>query len=270
MPVPDVALDHHTSTVYAYAENGLKIAYEDVGDGPPLVLLHGLTETRESWWEAGYVAQLLQRGYRLILVDCRGHGESDKPHDPAAYLGRIQAADVLSVLDHAGVERATLVGYSMGGAIALSTAIYHPERLSALIVNGAHPFAEDLSPIRSLLKHSIVPWLEFLALQDPDLSLSAYWRVRNNDLAAVQASIAEDSMNLFPAVHQLKIPLMVVGGELDARFQLIERFSSLCRAEFLPLPGKNHIAAFLAADTVADAMDEFLRRKNFNLAESRF
>ncbi|TIQ61153.1 MAG: alpha/beta fold hydrolase, partial [Mesorhizobium sp.] len=83
----------------AVAADGVSIAYEDIGYGDPLMLLHGLTESRESWHEAGYVEQFLQRERRLILVDCRGHGRSGKPHDPAAYSGRRRAADIIAVLD---------------------------------------------------------------------------------------------------------------------------------------------------------------------------
>src|SRR5262245_44908560 len=120
----------------AVAEDGISVAYEDLGHGEPLVLLHGLTESRECWHEAGHVAQFLRRGWRLILIDCRGHGRSEKPHAPGAYSGHSRAADVIAVLDHAGIRRAALMGHSMGGVVALATAAFHPERVSALIVNG--------------------------------------------------------------------------------------------------------------------------------------
>lgn len=73
-------LTHHHA-LQAIVEDGTPIAYEDLGHGEPLVLLHGLTETRESWHEAGYVEQFLPRRRRIILVDCRGHGRSGKPHE---------------------------------------------------------------------------------------------------------------------------------------------------------------------------------------------
>src|SRR5262245_24868391 len=86
------------------AEDGVTIAYEDLGRGEPIVLLHGVTESRGSWHEAGYVERFLRRGRRLILVDCRGHGQSGKPREPAAYSGRGRAADIVAVLDHAGIR----------------------------------------------------------------------------------------------------------------------------------------------------------------------
>src|SRR5687767_9340209 len=73
--------------MHALSTDGTKIVYECVGDGDPFVLLHGFSDTRETWREAGYVERLIQRGRRSILIDCRGHGESGKPHDPNAYSG---------------------------------------------------------------------------------------------------------------------------------------------------------------------------------------
>src|SRR5262249_42224132 len=140
---------HNLRLSEAVADDGVSVSYEDLGRGAPLMLLHGVTESRESWHEAGYVEQFLRRGRRLILVDGRGHGRSGRPGEPAAYSGRSRAADVIAVLDHAGIRRASIMGYSMGGVVALATAAFHPKRVRSLVVNGAHPFAEDLTPFRA-------------------------------------------------------------------------------------------------------------------------
>src|SRR6188474_1334931 len=124
----------HYRSFEAVATDGIAIAYEDLGRGEPLVLLHGVTESSESWHEAGYVDRLLRRGRRLILIDCRGHGRSGKPHEPAAYSGRRRAADVVAVLDRAGVQHAALMGHSMGGVVALAVALHHPDRVSSVVV----------------------------------------------------------------------------------------------------------------------------------------
>src|SRR5262245_42719548 len=101
-PDPKISLEREMSAVNtlnprpfeAVAGDGVTIAYEDLGRGEPVVLLHGVTENRGSWHEAGYVERFLRRKRRLILVDCRGHGQSGKPRDPAAYSGRSRAADI--------------------------------------------------------------------------------------------------------------------------------------------------------------------------------
>jgi pimeloyl-ACP methyl ester carboxylesterase len=244
----------------AVAEDGVSIGYEDLGRGEPLVLLHGLTECREYWHEAGYVERFRRLGRRLILVDCRGHGLSGKPHDPTAYSGRNRAADIVAVLDHAGIRRAAFMGHSMGGVIALATAAYHPDRVSALIVNGAHPFAEDLTLFRSALKDNFEAWLTFLKQLAPDLSQEACRRIRANDLAAIQASLAKDSPDFSAAVTGLGIPVLAISGMLDPRSEFIRKFAELAGGEFLPLAGENHVMAFLDVETIVPAVDEFLGR----------
>ncbi|WP_054312228.1 alpha/beta hydrolase [Mesorhizobium sp. 1M-11] len=251
----------------AIAEDGIPIAYEDLGHGEPLVLLHGITESRESWHEAGYVEPLLKRGWRLILIDCRGHGRSGKPHDPAAYSGRRQAADVAAVLDFAGIQRAALMGHSMGGTVALATAAYHPDRVNALIVNGAHPFAEDLSRLRAALADDFETWLAFLKQLVPDLSPNSCRRIRANDLTAVQASLASDRPDFSMALAKLDIPVLAITGLLDPRWEGVRNFAELASGEFLPLAGKNHVTAFLDAETIVPAVDEFLRRVSARTTE---
>src|SRR6185312_14162912 len=124
-----------------YANNaGVRIHYEIEGDGPALVLQHGFTQSLEDWAECEYLAPLRPK-YRMILVDARGHGGSDKPHDEAAYTLDRRAADVTAVLDAERIEKAHFWGYSMGGWIGFGMAKYAPHRVNALIIGGQHPFA---------------------------------------------------------------------------------------------------------------------------------
>ena len=88
----------------AISADGVPVAYTVLGTGSPLVLLHGFSETGESWREAGYVDRFLSNGRRVVLIDCRGHGASGKPHDAAAYSGDKRARDVLAVLDALGIH----------------------------------------------------------------------------------------------------------------------------------------------------------------------
>jgi pimeloyl-ACP methyl ester carboxylesterase len=98
--------------------NGVKIHYEVEGEAnaPVLVMQHGLTSSIETWRENGYPANLPQQ-YRVIMIDARGHGRSDKPHDPNFYSPQDFTSDILTVMDSLGIKRASYWGYSMGGAI---------------------------------------------------------------------------------------------------------------------------------------------------------
>ena len=106
------------------------------GEGPPLVLLHGWCCDRTWWQHSGYVADL-QRDYRLLNIDQRGHGASDKPAEPAAYARDRVVGDVLAVLEAEGVDRFAVWGLSYGGWVGFMAAEDHPARVTALVTTGA-------------------------------------------------------------------------------------------------------------------------------------
>ena len=107
-----------------YANNqGVLIHYQVTGDGSPLVLQHGFNASMEDWYEFGYVEKLNQE-HRLILVDARGHGASDKPHESEAYELKRLVSDIVVVLDDLQVIKAHYLGYSMGGWIGFGMAKY--------------------------------------------------------------------------------------------------------------------------------------------------
>ena len=112
-----------------FESSGAKIHYIDEGAGPPILLVHGFASNIEGNWRAtGIIAALTGAGRRVIALDCRGHGESDKPHDPKAYGVNVMANDAIALLDHLGITKTDLMGYSMGGYIATSLLLEHPER----------------------------------------------------------------------------------------------------------------------------------------------
>ncbi len=106
--------------------NGVKIHYIDRGKGEPIVLLHGGTSSLQSWIDRGVVANL-EKDFRVIAFDARGHGKSDSPREPAAY-GRQQALDVVRLLDQLKIDRAHIVGFSLGGSTVAQLLTLHPER----------------------------------------------------------------------------------------------------------------------------------------------
>jgi pimeloyl-ACP methyl ester carboxylesterase len=111
-----------------YANNhSVRIHYQVEGEGPPLVLQHGFTSSLQNWYAYGYVAALRQN-YQLILIDARGHGQSDKLYDPQAYALQHRVEDVLAVLDALRIDNAHYLGYSMGGRIGFGIVKYHPVR----------------------------------------------------------------------------------------------------------------------------------------------
>jgi pimeloyl-ACP methyl ester carboxylesterase len=126
---------------------GVRLRYTDQGAGDPIVLVHGFSNRLELWTTAG-LAQDLARDHRVITFDLRGHGRSDKPHDPARY-GREMTIDIVRLLDHLGIARAHIVGYSLGGHLTSQLLTLHPERfLSATLLAGAGRFDWDSAKAR--------------------------------------------------------------------------------------------------------------------------
>ena len=125
-----------------FDSNGVKIRYIAEGAGEPVVLIHGWMADSSMWGRDPSGNTKLNAagasGFRLIALDCRGHGRSDKPHDPAAY-GPEMAADVVRLLDHLEIEKAHLVGYSSGAFIAGKVAATHPERVISVVYAGQAP-----------------------------------------------------------------------------------------------------------------------------------
>jgi len=122
-------------TEFATATDGIRIAYERAGEGPPVVLVHGFGSSREQNWKStGWYSSLNEAGFSVLAIDCRGHGESDKPHDPLFYHHDRMAEDVATVMDASGLERAAYIGYSMGGLIGLR--FLFSERALRLVLGG--------------------------------------------------------------------------------------------------------------------------------------
>ena len=118
----------------AFDSAGVRIHYIEDGRGDAVVLVHGFMNTAEDWVRVGIFPELAKR-YRVIALDCRGHGQSDKPHDPTLY-GREVAEDVIRLLDHLRLARAHVVGYSMGGGIVAQLVTLHPDRFLSATLGG--------------------------------------------------------------------------------------------------------------------------------------
>ena len=144
---------------------GLAISYDDVGEGPTIVLISGFSQSGGDWWELGYVDRLVALGRRVLVVDPLGHGSSDRPHDPDAYGWPGVALDIVAAMDGAGVTQAILWGFSRGAALAACVATERPDRAVGLILGADGDLVETppigLSPpIEALLAGD---WATFFA-----------------------------------------------------------------------------------------------------------
>lgn len=120
----------------SFLSDGVKIAYVEAGQGEPVILIHGFTASATMNWIAPGIFDALAKDYRVIALDNRGHGKSGKPHEPEAY-GAKMIEDVVRLMDHLGIEKAHLVGYSMGGFMSNKFLAEHPDRVLSVTLGGA-------------------------------------------------------------------------------------------------------------------------------------
>ena len=229
------------------------------------MLQQGFSESVVDWYEAGYV-EALRTDYRLILIDARGHGASDKPRDPDAYLLSRRAADVVTVLDALNIGKAFYWGYSMGGWIGFGMAKYAKERVGALVIGGQHPYPRRMEPLRQLVERGIAQGSdEFVAGMEemfgPESS-ERKKRLLSADLKAYLA-LAQDRPGLEDIFPTMLMPCCLYAGEIDPIYPDVEACSRhLPQVTFFSLPGLNHCDAYTRSELVLPRVTEFLKALN--------
>jgi pimeloyl-ACP methyl ester carboxylesterase len=252
------------------ANDGVRIFYEVEGEGEPLVLYHGLTGSGERWRDTGYVSGLAG-SYRLILIDARGHGQSDKPHDQSAYGRLRQASDVIAVLDDLCIARTRFWGHSMGGDVALTLGRHHPDRVGPLVVTGYSPFAASGEQAAEMvswaadLEHGLAGFIAGYERRHGALPEDAKVRWRANDGAALASCvanmIAESDGSHVDDLPAISSPVMLLVGTAEPFFAQARQTARLLpHGSFVPLKGLDHVQTFLRSDVVLPHVREFLAR----------
>ena len=125
------------AVMHKFNSDGVEIAYETAGEGPPILLIHGFASTgRVNWWDTGWVKTLTEAGRQVITFDNRGHGASEKLYESRLYPATEMAEDARRLLDHLGIAQADVMGYSMGARVAAFLTISHPERVRRAVFAG--------------------------------------------------------------------------------------------------------------------------------------
>lgn len=233
----------------------VKIHFQQIGEGPPLVLQHGFSDSISGWYEAGWVKRL-GRHFRLIMVDARGHGFSDKPHSPEAYALHHRVADILAVIDTLGLERVHYLGYSMGGWIGLGLTNAAPHRLLSLTLGGIHPYGQNMSQYRSGIASGMSNWARLLRqTAGPLMSDIGIQRMLANDPLALAAAVANDRTAFEGIVNKLHCPCLLFIGEHDPLLPEVVRFcSELSEARLVRIDNADHVQAFYTAERLTPAI----------------
>lgn len=245
-------------------KNGpVEIAYLDEGAGDPIVLVHGFASNKEAnWVNPGWVSTLTRAGRRVIAIDNRGHGQSSKLYDPALYHASLMAGDVVVLLDHLGLARADIMGYSMGARITAFMAVEHAERMRSAILGGL-----GIRLIDGVgLPMSIADAMEAPSIADVSDSFGRRFRAfaeqTKSDLKALAACIRGSRQTLSrDQVRAIKVPVLVAVGSTDdiagSASELAELISG---AQALDIPGRDHMLAVGDRVFKAGAV-EFLDRR---------
>ncbi len=240
------------------SNDGIRIHYELEGNGPPLVLQHGLSDSIESWYEFGYVERLKDE-FQLIMIEARGHGDSDKPHVSAAYDLKLMTSDVLAVLDRLHLERVYYCGYSLGCRIGFEIAKQAPERIHAFIMGGHHPYFSSTQFFRNIFKDGLDAWLEVIEAAAGPLKPSTRERLLNNDIDAMRAVVANDRPDISEVLPTMTMRCRLFAGSEDAHYENVKRAASeLPNGDFFPLFGLNHFQVYLRGDLVAPLITPYI------------
>ena len=213
---------------HQFDSDGINIRYFSEGQGEALVLIHGFSGSAETAWiRPGVFDALVGAGFHVIALDNRGHGGSDKPHDPASY-GVNMAEDVRRLLDHLGLERAHVVGYSMGGKIANTFRSRHPQRLITLTLGGyGWPWRGQAVTLEESRKNL----MQRPPMPGNDLEALAAYRVVSNDLVPSEEDLRANSIPTLSIVGT-EDTVVLRGGDNVGTFR-----ETMAHVEAVDMPG---------------------------------
>ena len=242
--------------------DGLRIATYDFGDpnAPVVVAVHGFASSAIlNWHASGWVRDLTRAGFRVVAIDQRGHGASDKPHAPTGYTLELLVADVLTVLDTYIIDSAAYVGYSLGARVGWQASIDMPDRITRTVLGGI----PDGDP---LTRFQIVDARAFVTQGTPvddrltEAYLSMAAGIPGNDLTALISLVEGMRGGTQPdPANPPQQPTLFATGSDDS---ILEKSRSLAVStplgEFFEIPGRNHFNAPTSRQ-FRDAALEFLR-----------
>jgi pimeloyl-ACP methyl ester carboxylesterase len=201
-----------------FDSDGVRIHYESFGEGRPIVLVHGFPISFELNWVGTKWVEALQPVRRVVGLDCRGFGDSEKPHDPDAYGIENMAGDVLGLIDHIGIDKADLFGYSMGAMISAHLLVHNSERFTTVILGGV---GDLFAPGR---EEQMSKSADYLLIDDPSQITDPFGKtfraiadgIPGNDRLALAACSERLFESFAPAdFASVDIPVLYISGAND-------------------------------------------------------
>jgi pimeloyl-ACP methyl ester carboxylesterase len=230
-----------------FNSDGVRIAYIDMapdsGPGDPILLVHGFASNHTvNWVNTLWVKTLTRAGYRVIALDNRGHGQSEKLYEPDAYHSAVMARDALRLLDHLGIERADVMGYSMGARITAHVALEAPARVRSALLGGL-----GIHLVQGVgLPLGIADAMEVASLADltdpQQRMFRAFAEQTRSDLKALAACIRGSRQTLsVEDVRRIALPVLVAVGTTDTVAGSGPELAALLpNGRALDIPGRDH------------------------------
>jgi pimeloyl-ACP methyl ester carboxylesterase len=247
----------------SFDSGAVEIAYLDEGEGEPIVLVHGFASSKNvNWVYPTWVSELKKAGRRVVALDNRGHGDSGKLYDAAQYEVAIMAGDVVALMDHLRIERADVMGYSLGSRMTAALALSHPQRLRSAILGGIGiGMIVGGGPGENVALALEAPSLEDVT--DPvGRTFRAFADQTRSDRRALAACL-RGSRRLMTAeeVARIRVPVLIAVGTTDEIAGSAQALGEIIQgAEVLDIPNRDHMRA--VGDKVYKAgVIDFLSRR---------
>jgi pimeloyl-ACP methyl ester carboxylesterase len=247
----------------SFHNGAVEIAYLDEGEGDPILLVHGFASTKNvNWVYPAWVSELKKNGRRVIALDNRGHGDSGKLYDPAQYGVETMAGDVTALMDHLGLERADVMGYSLGARMTATLALSQPQRLRSVILGGIGiGMIEGGGPGENVAAALEAPSLEDVS--DPvGRTFRAFADQTRSDRRALAACL-RGSRRLMTRDEAagIAVPVLIAVGTADEIAGSAHALSEIIPgSEVLDIPNRDHMRA-VGDKVYKSGVLEFLSRR---------
>lgn len=229
-----------------FSSNGVDIAYTEVGEGPPILLIHGFGSNHAvNWQSTSWFDTLTKSRRHIIAMDVRGHGASEKLYRSEDYRPTLMATDAANLLDHLGIKSADAMGYSMGGRIAAVLAIEHPDKVATLIIGGmGMGIVEGIGGEEEIVAALEAPSVEQAAGQT-GIAYRKFAEQTSSDRRALAACII-GQREIVPAekLQAIRAPTLIAVGSKDKVAGSAHRLAALISgAGVLEIPNRDHMLA---------------------------
>ena len=248
----------------SFQHDDVEIAYLDEGGGDPIMLVHGFASTKNvNWVYPTWVSELRKNGCRVIALDNRGHGDSAKLYDPAQYSIPIMASDVVALMDHLDIERADVMGYSLGGRMTAWLGVNAPERLRSAILGGIGiAMIEGGGPGETVAQALEAPSLDDVTDRAGRTFRAFADQTRSDRLALAACLRGSRGLMTKEEAAAISVPVLIAVGTTDEVAGSAEALGEVIPgSEVLDIPGRDHMRAVGDKVYKSGVLDFLSRRK---------